>query len=180
MCLTETFLDSSFDYSDIFLDYVKFHAPGKKISHHGRNSGGVLLLVRKVLEKCVKEIKMDCDNTIAIQINKDVFDLDKDVILIACYVPPEKSPSYDDKLLKDGILTLEETLLQRFEKNELNLMIIGDMNARTGHEQADLEVMSNYLDDVEYDCMDDEICERSSKDEVINNFGRSLQGRRAC
>jgi hypothetical protein len=172
--LTETFLDLSFDFSGVFNDYLKFHAPARKMSYHGRNSGGVLLLVRKNLEQKVKEIKLGCDNTLAIRIDKDIFGLDKDVILVACYIVPEGSPVYKDKIIKDGVLILEEVLLQYFNKDEACIMITGDLNARTGHDQAEVEVMMNYMENIDYNNMDEDEFSRCSKDDTINNFGKSL------
>lgn len=173
VCLTETFLDSSFDFSYIFTDYLKFHVPAKKFSFQGRNSGGVLLLVRKRLEKFVSRINLECDNTIAVKVDKCVFDTNKDVIVIATYVVPEGGPLYDDKVVKDGILILEEALLQQFNKDNDYFIILGDLNARTAHKQAELEVMSNYVYD-ENEGMDGENSGRSSKDSIVNKFGKTL------
>ena len=63
-CLTETFADSTFDFSRLFTGYVKFAAPAKKLSTHGRNSGGVLLLIRQSLSAFVKKREVKCENLI--------------------------------------------------------------------------------------------------------------------
>ena len=45
--LTETFIDKNFDLSHVFTDYVKFVSPAVKLSHQGRRSGRILVMVRK-------------------------------------------------------------------------------------------------------------------------------------
>ena len=75
-----------------------------------------MLLVRKSLKKWVKEVCLNCNNVVALEINKFVFGLDKNVILLACYIPPEGSPIYNDESIKDGVLLLEEHLLSQIDK----------------------------------------------------------------
>ena len=184
ICLTETFVDDQFDFSCVFPDYTKFHAPAKKLSVHGRNSGGVLLLVLNECAKFASQIRVECDNAVVVKINKCVFGLDKDVVLVACYIVPEGGPAYNLTELKDGILILEENILQDVDKDDIHLIVCGDMNARTANEQANEENMTN-LDcfdddgDADHDGNDDDgnncSVKRSSKDTIkINNFGRSL------
>ena len=55
-CLTEMFADSTFDFNGLFTEHVKFVAPAKRWSRKGRNSGGVLLLIRRTVCKFVKLI----------------------------------------------------------------------------------------------------------------------------
>ena len=38
-------------------------------------------------------MKTDCENTVVVRVDKSVFSLDKDVLLIASYVAPENSPA---------------------------------------------------------------------------------------
>jgi hypothetical protein len=171
ICLTETFLDVCFDFSDVFVEYLKFYSPATKISQHGRNSGGVLVLVKKSFESSVKEIQLNCCNTVALLIDKHVFGLDKDVLFVSCYVAPEGSPVYNDRVLKDGIVGLEEAIWHYLDKDDVYFMLTGDFNARTGKEQAELETMQNYLEDV---CDDGSEESRVSQDIGINGFGKSL------
>ena len=51
--LVETFVDTSLDLSHVFSDHVQFLSPAVKLSHHGRRSGGVTVLVRKNLKQFV-------------------------------------------------------------------------------------------------------------------------------
>ena len=173
VCLTETFMDASYDVSGIFRDYLKFYCPAVKLSKHGRNSGGVMVLVKKCYEDSVHQIRINCDNSVAIRIEKCVLGTTKDVLFIACYIPPEGSPAYDNKPIKDGIHNLEEAVLQGFDNKNVYLWLAGDFNARTGSEQAECgvlngsgEVWGKEENDLSY--------LRRSHDEGKNNFGRSL------
>ena len=58
---------STFDFNGLFTEHVKFVAPAKKLSLKGTNFGGVLLLIRKTVCKFVKQIQIDCANTIAVR-----------------------------------------------------------------------------------------------------------------
>ena len=86
VCLTETFADATFDFNGLFTEHVKFVAPAKR---QGINSGGVLLLIKRAVCKFVKQIQINCANTVAVRIDKSVFNADKDVLLIASYVAPD-------------------------------------------------------------------------------------------
>jgi exonuclease III len=180
VCLTETFVGDFFDYSVIFPNFIKFSAPAKKISRQGRHSGGVLVLIKNNLSKFVKEIKLDySSNIIALQIDKTVFNLNKDVIVVACYINPDGSPAYDDYVIKDGILMLEETLLESIRKDNVYMIVCGDMNARTGNMQPEEEDMNIYFNDRGMDKEEDEVntdsmYERCSKDKTVNNYGKSF------
>ena len=64
------------------------------------------------------DLPTDCENTVVVRVDKSVFSLDNDVLLIASYVAPENSPLYDTLELKDGILILEESILQMVENED--------------------------------------------------------------
>lgn len=182
ICLTETFMGDSFDFSTVFLEHKDFCAPGLKLSSHGRRSGGVLVLIRKCLVKYVKKVVLGYDNTVAIRFDKSVFGVDKDIVMIGCYVVPEGGPAYKHTDLDDGILILEEHILQSFNKDSVYFIICGDLNARTGAEQPKEEDMFTYVHGHDYyynidgegDDGCDDIVKRLSKDITVNNFGHSM------
>ena len=80
--------------------------------------------------------------------------------------------------LKDGILILEEGILQAVQNEDLYVLICGDLNARTGCEQPKQESMLNYSpsfdDDDDYDEGGGDVLYRYSMDKGVNNFGKSL------
>ena len=52
--LVETLLDKSFELTNHFPDFEVFQTSAVKLTHHGRSSGGVVVLVKKTLnEFCV-------------------------------------------------------------------------------------------------------------------------------
>ena len=134
---------STFDFNGLFTEHVKFVAPAKRLSRKGSNSGGVLLLIRRTGCKFVKQIQIDSANTIAVRVDKSVFNADKDVFLIASIVVPEHGPLYDSMDLKDGIVILEEKLLQVIRDEDARIFLSGDFNTRTSCEQPKLDDMSN-------------------------------------
>ena len=58
-----------------------------------------------------------------VRVDKSVFSLDKDVLLIASLVAPENSPLYDTLELKDGILILEQSILQIVENEDPYILL---------------------------------------------------------
>ena len=175
VCLSETFIDESFNFSRIFTEFVKFTALAKKLSHFGRNSGGVVLFIKKCLEHFVEEIKLECNNAVAVKLSKTVLETDKDVVVVGCYIAPEGSPVYNNTELEDGVMMLEESVLHAVRQDDVHLMIFGDLNARTGSCQAKCEEMVNFESNFSLYCDDfEQYSSRHSKDETENNFGKSL------
>ena len=58
-----------------------------------------------------------------VRVDKSVFSLDKDVLLIASLFAPENSPLYDTLELKDGILILEQSILQIVENEDPYILL---------------------------------------------------------
>ena len=93
--LTETFIDENFYLSHVFTDYVKFVSPAIKLSHQGRRSGGILVMVRKNMSSFVQEIGVQYHNIVVLKLSKEVFGCDRDIMYIATCIPPPGSPFYD-------------------------------------------------------------------------------------
>ena len=120
-------------------------------------------------------MKTDCENTVVVRVDKSVFSLEKDVLLIASYAAPENSPLYDTLELKDCILILEESTLQIVQNEDPYILLCGDLNARTGCEQPKLEKkIFNYSPG--FDDNDDGDCRYkcSKANNIVNNFEKSL------
>ena len=93
--LTETF---SVDFpSHLFPLCTVFVSPGIKLTDAptGRLSGGVALLVRKQFARFVKQIHVEYDYCVVLQLSKELSGLDKDCILLGVYTPPSNSV-YDE------------------------------------------------------------------------------------
>ena len=87
VCLIETFLDDTFDLTIHFCDYVKYLSPAIKHSYMGRRSGGLLLLVKKRLEKFVCKIELSAEHILALKISKELIHSDQDVVVVFVYIP---------------------------------------------------------------------------------------------
>ena len=64
-------------------------------------------------------------------------------MLLIANVVPEHGPLYESMDLKDGIVILEEKLLQVIRDEDVHVLLCEDFNARTGCEQPKLDDMSN-------------------------------------
>ena len=82
VCLTETYVASEFE-SNLFKDFGVFVAKAKKLSYHGRYSGGVIILVRKDFVPFVERIYLDVDNIVVSRVKKVLLGTDKDVMFIS-------------------------------------------------------------------------------------------------
>jgi len=168
-CMQETFTSTAFDFSTLFHEYKVFHAPGVKLSRHGRRCGGVALLIKKTLEQFVTSVNCKYDNILCIKLAKEMLESEKDIIFVTAYIPPYQSPYYRDKETDCGIKLLEDFLLDTYQKGEDgHLIICGDLNARIGVWDAQVDPDA---DD------DDNFCTypiRQSEDKTINQFGKVL------
>ena len=96
-----------FQYTLLWLCYVSFSSKTKnkkqknksnktttkKVSKHGRRSGGVAVLIHKTVMSFVTHI--DCEHDIiCFKLAKDAVGSDRDLLIISVYVPPYLSPYY--------------------------------------------------------------------------------------
>ena len=110
MLLTETF---STDFpSHLFPLYTVFICPRIKLTDAptGRLSGGVALLVRKQFARFVKQIHVEYDYCVVLQLSKELFGLDKDCILLGIYLPPSNSKNYKDCEIDNGMSLVENCI----------------------------------------------------------------------
>lgn len=171
-CLSETFLTKDLDTS-IFKDHVEYASKAKKLSHHGRYSGGATILVRKHLSKFVDRVAINVDNFVALKLDKKLMGTEKDVVLISLYIPPYDSNYW--KMAQDGhgIELLEKCVLDLHDSlGDFLLLICGDFNART----ADRNINFSLSDDIEPANVDNlcDLVKRKSQDTVVNHFGEQL------
>ena len=87
VCLTVTYAASEFE-SNLFKDFCVFVAKAKKLSYHGRYSGGGIVRVRKDFVPFKERIYLDVDNIVVLKIKKVLLETDKDVMFISAYLPP--------------------------------------------------------------------------------------------
>lgn len=171
--LTETFT-LSFP-SHLFDQYTVFTSPGIRLSDSttARLSGGIAILVKKTYSDFVKRIHVEYDSCIVLKLSGKLTGLSVDCMLIGIYIPPYQSDYYKDTDIDNGLYLLEHCIMDIYEMyGETPLMVIGDLNARTGGMNAKDNVLP---DDTIEDYTDhDERFTRKSKDTTTNNFGRYL------
>ena len=176
--LTETFATqfpcNCFPSHDVFL------SPGVRLSSSvtSRLSGGVAMLIRKSCAPFVKQIHVEIDNCLVFKLSKSLTGLITDCLLIGMYIPPSQSAYYSETEIDNGLLLLEQCICDVVEEyGELPMMIFGDLNARTGNnnaKQLSLPDFGTGISRSEELAEEDISFYRVSKDAVVNSFGRSL------
>ena len=190
ICLTETKLD----YFDS-IDIPNFTCFRKNRLHYKRKSGGIAVLIRNELTKCIKiieniEYKKYIDETllqnykfVSYPVYKDGMFLElpytdkgdpsKRLYLCTVYNPPENSPYVNFNCFNE----LEETLLNMDAES---VILTGDFNARTG-EMNDFLDRDDILDDtggditiIEQMKLHNINIKRKTMDRITNNFGHKL------
>ena len=120
--------------SHVFTDYVKFVSPAIKLSHQGRRSGGILVMVRKNMSSFVQEIGVQYHNIVVLKLSKEVFGCDRDIMYIATCIPPPGSPFYDLSQTACHITELDTCINELLEQDgDLHIICNGDFNARTAN-----------------------------------------------
>ena len=177
---TETFSDSFPE--DLFPDFEIFLSPSIKLSEsiHGRTCGGLAFLVKKALELKVQQVQIEYDNMMVFSVhdNKNSGFKEVDVFTIVCvYLPPENSPYYMETEIHNGVTMLENALLDIGNVCDCSkMMIVGDLNARTGEENGYMSDYSNihHLDRESDSLVENPHNQRCSKDKGYNAFGKFL------
>jgi len=167
VCLTESFLEY-FDNSNFLTDFDCYISPAQKLSTRGRHSGGVVCFVRKCLSNVVRIVECSADNMLVFRISRYVFNLDRDILLFAVYVPPTGSPYYDGKDTNVGIELLEQCMLEMGEKYDCDFLLCGDFNSRTGKLNTCIDFDIYDMCSEPYDEM------RVSQDATVNLYGKAL------
>ena len=173
-CLVETFTSEKFDFSTYFSDHLVFHSPAVKLSHRGRRSGGVVILVKKNFHYSVLQVPCNYDSMLALRImNYALYD----IVLLCVYIPPVDSPYYKDKDVKCNILLLEDEILKVQEiYPDSTIMICGDLNARTGNWNLHTDDVDNADSLGMGNCAcPQSVSSRRSQDCIVNQFGEILK-----
>jgi hypothetical protein len=172
ICLVETFMDNVKGVT-CFRDHTLYAKPSLKLSKQGRQSGGVVCLIRNTLLPFVKQLECHCHNHLLFIIRKELFGAAKDVLFVSAYVHPESSPYYDVFDSENGITCLEECIIDSALKlDEVEIFLCGDLNARTANnvpDTYDLENIFHFSNNV----FDNNLI-RNSQDNVLNSYGKKL------
>ena len=172
VCLTESFIATSFE-SDLFNDCCIYTAIAeeKKLSHQGRYSGGVVVMVRKQYSPYVKQISTDLENMIVLKIDKELLQTPKDVMLLCSYIPPYDSAYWKNCRYGIGIDLLEQCILDLHDSfDDFHILLCGDLNARTASENY-TGIAEDFQDIM---LQANSIFPRKSQDIIVNTFGQQL------
>jgi hypothetical protein len=169
LILAETWLSEKIDIPGF--DTNIFQPGTKKSSKYGkgRKSGGLSLHVKPHLSKGIKcAEKHRC--FIWFQLDKTFFKAANDIFVCGAYLPPDKSAYGDIEHWE----ILQNKVAKYYDKGDI--LILGDLNARTGNEQ---DFVSNDRDDrldVHEDSYVHDVvtCKRTSLDLKCNKYGREL------
>ena len=174
----ETFMEKNIIPNNLFTSFIKpLFSPAIKLSYQGRCSGGVIVLVKKYLERYVSRIIIKNPNCISIKLSNISF---KDIVCIFPYIPCASSPFYNNQEVKNGITMLERCIYDiKTKYSNCSFLVMGDLNSRISNIQpvAECNIATRYLEDVNtsnffmYNNIDHDRC---SHDNIVNNFGRSL------
>ena len=113
------------------------------------------------------------DHIICLKLSSTLLATHSDVLYIAAYVPPIMLPYYNASVGSCHIEQIEHCMLDVFEiHGAMPVIMCGDMNARTGHLQSQLDADSasdpvDHRNDT-YSCM------RASDDSATSVFGVAI------
>ena len=173
ICFVETFVEK-LNITGIFNGYEVYCCPSVKLSKTGRPSGGVIALIKSELMPFFTRVEVKFGNILAFIVDKSVFGVAKNVVLIFTYIPPEGSRYYSHfGYAEDGISLIENCLVEVInDLNDYYVIITGDLNSRTANASQPVLYDNCVVDDL---CVSQPISDgRRSQDSVINGFGKSL------
>ena len=175
VCLIETWAKDKDDYSTLF----ETHHPSSSVrSAENHFSGGIIAYVRnELLPGCVR-IYENFDDLAVLKLDKEFFSPERDLIFVAVYLSPEASTVFNT-YEKARFEHIEEKISQIVEEyDNIDIMLAGDFNARTGELDDFImtdstEFVPELCDNPSYDT-DDFNMPRENVDKQIDNYGRDL------
>ena len=107
--------------------------------------------------------------------DKSLFGLDKDILSVNVYIPPEGSPYYNiTGVNSDGVSNLEDSIFDNvLLDNDVYVMLNGDLNSRTASVSQSICLTGEHYEIFDMQENDNSI-HRRSQDVNINTFGKSL------
>ena len=152
--------------------FLNFRSERKKKCKARRNSGGIIVYIRKNIAKGVTKIENSSTEAIWMKLDKLYFGLYKDLYLCAQYIAPRNSPQYiisDDGHDRHDKLSNEIDIFSTMG----DVAIIGDLNSRVGKQQEahfNIDTDSNNADITKPVL----VIPRNSYDSQVNAHGRKL------
>ena len=164
------FIETWLNENISFENYYTYCLPAKK-SNWGRSKGGIIVAMKKELKRGIKILQTVDSHILWLKFEKSCFKLMKDMFVCIIYIPPINCVKRENDIFHYWEI-LEDSILQ-YSRHNGDIVIIGDLNSRTGT-LSDVLEMSPEIDDFTSNLNFDEINTRISKDSVINQYGRRL------
>ena len=176
--LYETWQRKKLDFDSFLEGYVNFDCMRQPKGSAPRGSGGVTVFVKDYLVdgNIIRRVFDNLTECVVLFLNSEFYESVNDILLIFTYIAPERSPIYTPEN-DDGIVLLNEKLLEiRSVYPNADMIVAGDLNART----------KDFLDFIPNDDLDFVFGEtdypsdifnlnRNTKDlQAYNKFGLSL------
>ena len=141
-------------------------------------SGGLCIGVHRSISDKIKRVACDSEDILAINIPTSITQLNKDLTLINVYDSPPNS-SYKIKQAAAGLDTdvIDQLINFAAELNNKNIMLAGDLNARTGNLNSGkcvFDVRQNLSNQDLHESGPTDFTNRASKDKIENERGKRL------
>ena len=175
-CIIETWeVINSDTVKNLFADYIYIFCAAKKTARYGRAMGGIIVFIKQEFMEYFSEIDIACNFAIFIKCKKELFEVEKDILMAYTYLPPHGSPFYEQYEQSD-ILLLEDYMLTALASlSDVYMLLMGDFNCRIGNLQDFYDFKNNVPDLEEFDSIFyGSITTRVSCDHVITSSGRRL------
>ncbi|KAK7493905.1 hypothetical protein BaRGS_00014787, partial [Batillaria attramentaria] len=172
ICLVETFVKDF--QSTLFPFHSTFVKPSTDLGRQGRDSGGVVCMIRSEVMPFVRNISVGgYRNFLSFIFYKRLLDSPSDVLFVCAYVPPECSRFYSVFDIDNGIELLEDYLTDCMQTTGvMPILLCGDLNSRTSSICPEYYDESDLLDGVS--SSDDVQFKRQSEDSTLNTYGKNL------
>ena len=93
-----------------------------------RNSGGIGIYIKNEILDYVSQIESQSDYSTWIKLSNEYTNLEQDIIIGDCYVPPQNSRFYNE----DDFVQLEQEIMSLCSEFEY-VFVTGDFNAQTAN-----------------------------------------------
>ena len=136
-----------------------------------KKSGGVGILIRNELVDGTELVKNESNpDYIICRLDKNFFNLDKDLYIINVYVKPQNSSACATEHNGLDTIKLIETTINDL-RNHGDVLLCGDFNSRIGHDPGMIECESTDYIPLPSDYEPDEFIPRNSLDTSRNTYG---------
>ena len=107
--------------NNIFKSFLPaFILPANASAGRGRNSGGIIVLVKIKFTNIVQRVETDFKNSIVLLFKNVLAGTNKNLIFVSTYIHPSGSPFYNNFETKNGIHMFEDS----FDSCKTNTMIL--------------------------------------------------------